>query len=244
MYSSKSNSPATGKMELPDCQHCKSRSNSLFHFCHLEELEEVNMNKSCTNFKRGQIMFQEGSKPQGIYCINSGKIKVYKYASDGKEQIIRIAKPGDFVGYSSLLTGQHYPVSAAALEDSTVCMVPKEQIMGLFQDNSNFSEGLINILCSTIETSYEKMADLAYKPVKGRMAEALLLLNQTYTSDENPEGIVAITREDLASLVGTVKETAIRVLKEFKDENLITTDKTKIILLDKNGLNRISRLYD
>ena len=235
---------ASTKMELPDCQHCKSRANSLFHFCHLDEIEDINLNKSCTVYKRSQILFQEGSKPMGLYCVNSGRIKVYKYASDGKEQIIRIAKPGDFVGYSSLLTGKHYPVSAAALEDSTVCLVPKDKITGLFGDNQNFSEGLINLLCSTIETSYEKMTDLAYKPVKGRMAEALLLLNQTYTTEENPEGVVSITREDLASLVGTVKETAIRVLKEFKDENLVSTDKTKIIIEDRNGLNRISRLYD
>lgn len=202
------------------------------------------MNKSCTSYKRGQILFQEGSKPQGIYCINTGKIKVYKYASDGKEQIIRIAKPGDFVGYCSLMSGARYPVSAAAIEESTVCLVPKDNILSLFRDNQNFSDGMMQLLCSTIETSYEKMADLAYKPVKGRMAEALLLLNQTFTTDENPKGTISITREDLASLVGTVKETAIRMLKEFKDDGLINTDKTKINITNVEGLVRISRLYD
>ncbi len=202
------------------------------------------MSKTCSAYKRGQILFQEGSKPLGIYCINEGKVKVYKYASDGKEQIIRIAKPGDFVGYCSLLSDSRYPVSAAALEDSQVCLVPKENILSLFRDNRNFNEGLVKLLCSTIENSFEKMADLAYKPVKGRMAEALLLLNQTYTNDENPKGVIAITREDLASLVGTVKETAIRVLKDFKEDNLISTDKTKIVVEDAQGLARISKLYD
>lgn len=232
------------KVETPDCQHCKSRRNSLFHYCHLEELEDLTFNKSCTSYKRGQILFQEGSKPQGIYCINTGKIKVYKYASDGKEQIIRIAKPGDFVGYCSLMSGVRYPVSAAAIEESTVCLVPKENVLSLFRDNQNFSDGMLQLLCSTIETSYEKMADLAYKPVKGRMAEALLLLNQTFTTEENPKGTISITREDLASLVGTVKETAIRMLKEFKDDGYISADKTKINITNVDGLVRISRLYD
>ncbi len=232
------------KLEMPDCQHCKSRRHSLFHFCHLDEIDDISMSKTCSAYKRGQILFQEGSKPLGIYCINEGKVKVYKYASDGKEQIIRIAKPGDFVGYCSLLSDSRYPVSAAALEDSQVCLVPKENILSLFRDNRNFNEGLVKLLCSTIENSFEKMADLAYKPVKGRMAEALLLLNQTYTNDENPKGVIAITREDLASLVGTVKETAIRVLKDFKEDNLISTDKTKIVVEDAQGLARISKLYD
>jgi len=232
------------KLEMPDCHHCKSQNSSLFHFCHTNELDELNYNKTCAFYKRGQILFQEGSKPIGLYCINSGKIKVYKYASDGKEQIIRIAKPGDFIGYCSLISGIRYPVSAAALEESTVCMIPKTTITEMFRHNEQFSEGLIGILCNTITNSYERMADLSYKPVKGRLAEALLLLKETYTSKENPEGIINITREDLASLIGTVKETAIRVLKEFKEDGFLVTNKSKIIIQDPKGLARISHLYD
>jgi CRP-like cAMP-binding protein len=232
------------KIEMPDCHHCKSRSDSLFHFCHLDELDEMNYNKTCSSFKRGQIIFQEGSKPLGIYCLNSGKVKVYKYASDGKEQIIRIAKPGEFIGYSSFLTDKRYPVSSAALEESTVCLIPREIINKLFRDNHNFSDALITLLCSTIENSYEKMSVLAYKPVKGRIAEALLLLQTTYKDSENPNGDINITREDLASLVGTVKETAIRVLKDFKNDHLIETDKTKILVKNPRGLSRVSMLYD
>ncbi len=232
------------KLEMPDCHHCKSRNSSLFHFCHTNELDEINYSKSCTNYKRGQILFQEGSKPVGLYCINSGKVKIYKYASDGKEQIIRIAKPGDFIGYCSLISGIRYPVSAAALEDSSICMIPKSTITDMFKDNEKFSEGMVNLLCNTITNSYARMADLSYKPVKGRLAEALLLLRETYTSPDNPEGIINITREDLASLVGTVKETAIRVLKEFKEDGFLVTNKSKIIIKDPEGLARIGHLYD
>lgn len=228
----------------PDCKQCRSRSTSLFHFCHLDEVDEINFNKTCANYKKGQDLFVEGSRPIGLFCINQGKIKIYKYASDGKEQIMRIAKPGDFVGYNSLLSDKRYPFSAAALEDCTVCLIPKDTITQLFRENDRFSEGLVNLLCSTIDESVEKIADMAYKPVRGRMAEALLLLYHSYKDETNKEGVISLNREDLASLVGTVKETAIRILKEFKDDNLIRTQKSDIFIDNIDGLSKVSQLYD
>ena len=195
-------------------------------------------------YKRGQIIFQEGANPIGLYCVNKGKIKLYKYASDGRDQIVRIAKEGDFLGYSSLLGGLPYPVSAAAIEDSTVCHIPRSVVFSVFKENHRFSQGLIKLLCETIDTSIDKMADLAYKPVRGRVAEALLLLYNSYKTADNPTGIVTITREDLASLVGTVKETAIRVLKEFKEDELLTTYRSDIQLTNIKGLMRIAEMYD
>lgn len=232
------------KLTIPDCEHCKSRKNSLFHFCHLEELGKINDEKSCSVYKRGQILFQEGGNPMGMYCVNEGKVKLYKYASDGKEQIVRIAKPGDFIGYKSLLAGTRYPVSASALEDAQICIIPKHSIMELFKENEGFSKSMIEVLCSTIDETYAKMADLAYKPVRGRIAEALLFLNKFYKDEKNPEGIITITREDLASFVGTVKETTIRMLREFKDEGLIETEKSDIRLLNVPKLTKIAELYD
>ena len=195
-------------------------------------------------YKRGQMVFQEGTNPAGLYCLNAGKVKLYKHASDGKEQIVRIAKPGDFLGYCSLLAGNPYSVSASALEDATICMVPKKNISDLTKNNNRFSEGMMKLLCRTIEESVIKMADLAYKPVRGRVAEALLFLQKFYMEDDNPEGKVVITREDLAAFVGSVKETTIRVLKEFKEDGLIETKKSEIEIKDVAGLVRISELYD
>lgn len=232
------------RLSPPECEHCKSRTHSLFHFCHLEEIADISLSKTCSSYKRGQIIFQEGANPIGLYCINKGKIKLSKYASDGRDQIVRIAKVGDFLGYSSLLGGTPYSVSALAMEDCIVCHIPRSIIFGIFKQNSRFSEGLIKLLCQTIDTSIEKMADLAYKPVRGRMAEALLLLYNAYKDADNPTGIINITREDLASLVGTVKETAIRVLREFKDDNLLTTNRSNIQILNIKGLVRTAEMYD
>jgi CRP-like cAMP-binding protein len=232
------------KIEQPDCQHCQSRKSSLFHFCHLNEIADIDNAKSCSVFRKGQVIFHEGANPIGLYCLNSGKVKIYRTAADGKEKIIRLARPGDFIGYCSLLAGKQYPVSAAAIEDATVCVVPKANISELVRNNSQFSENLVKLLCRTVETSVEKMTDLSYKPVRGRIAEALLFLNKFYKDEKNPRGIISITREDLASFTGTVKETAIRMLNEFKEEKLIETHRSDIEILDVNGLVRISRLYD
>jgi CRP-like cAMP-binding protein len=232
------------KFNTPDCAHCKSRKDSLFHYCHLSEVEAIDAAKSCATYKRGQIIFNEGSNPLGLYCVNEGKIKLYRYASDGKEQIVRIAKAGDFLGYSTLLSEKKYPVTAAALEDCIVCLIPKQALMEVFKKNERFSDSMIKMLSSNLDDSFGKMADLAYKPVRGRMAEALLFLNAFYKDEKNKNGIITMTREDLASFVGTVKETAIRILKEFKDEGLIETDKSDIIIKNTDGLIRISKLYD
>lgn len=232
------------KFEQPECRHCQSRNQSLFHFCHLNELEDIDNSKSVAFYKKAQVIFHEGSNPVGLFCINSGKVKVYRNAADGKEKIIRLAKPGDFIGYSSLLAGRPYPVSAAAMEDATVCMIPKNTINEVLRGNQRFSENLVKLLTRTVESSTEKMTDLAYKPVRERMAEALLFLNSFYKDELNPKGTISITREDLASFVGTVKETAIRMLQEFKEEKLIETNRSEIEIKNTEGLARISQLYD
>ncbi len=232
------------RTETPACEHCAHKKDSLFHFCHLRELDAIDERKTCSTYKRGQIIFQEGTNPFGLFCINEGKVKLYKYASDGKEQIVRIAKAGDFVGYSSLLANQRYHLTAQALEDAQVCMIPKDEIQSVMSKNHNFADQMIQLLGRSVNDSVDRMADMAYKPVRGRMAEALLFLNTFYINEDNEEGTITMTREDLASFVGTVKETAIRILKEFKEDKLISTQKSDIMIHDVDGLIRVSHLYD
>lgn len=232
------------KIPTPDCEHCKSRHSSLFHFCHVEETDFINETKTCALYKKGQTIFHEHANSYGLYCLNAGKVKLYKQAADGKEQILKIVTPGDFIGYGAMLSSSTYAVSAEVIEDAVICFVPKESVLKIFRENSRFSEGMVQLLTKTIDQTIEKMADIAYKPVRGRVAEALLLLSESYKDEKNPEGVISITREDLASYVGTVKETAIRVLKDLKEENLIETNNHAIRILDAKGLARVCDLYD
>lgn len=232
------------KFPTPDCAHCKSQNKSLFHFCHVEETETINEHKTCAMYKKGQMIFHEGSNSYGLYCLNQGKVKLFKQAPDGKEQILKIVVPGDFIGYGAMISSSTYGVSAEVIEDAVICFIPKDVVLKLFKENNRFSEGMVNLLTKTLDQTIEKLADIAYKPVRGRIAEALLMLSESYKDENNTDGIINMTREDLASYVGTVKETAIRVLKDLKEEGLIETHNHAIKIINPKGLTKVCELYD
>jgi CRP-like cAMP-binding protein len=223
------------------CDKCKSNTCSIIKSCTPAQIENVSSNKSCSSYKRGEALFHEGGMPLGLFCVNAGSIKIVKAASGGKEQIVRIATKGDMVGYRSLLMKQRYSSTAIAAEDCKVCLIPRDEFYKLTLENHKFYDAVIQQLCVELDDSHNKMADIAYKPVRGRLAEALLLLAQAEQGNINE---INLTRDDLASFVGTVKETTIRILAEFKDEGLIALDKRTIKLLNVAGLERISNIYD
>jgi len=213
--------------------------------CTHPELEHVSAAKSCYTYKKGQQIFQEGGKPTGLFCIHTGKVKVCKLGSDGKEQIVRLARPGDVIGYRSLMADTNFSASAVALEDAVVCFVPKSQFLELISQNVEFSSGLMKLLSKALGDAEERMVQMAYKPVRERLAEALLLLRKTYQPAQEQENFtISLSREDLASIVGTAKETTIRLLSEFKDEKIISTKGSSITILDPEKLYTICHLYD
>ena len=233
------------RFTAPDCRNCTSRVNSLFSCCGSGEVDFLNECKSCQVFKKGQVIFQEGNRPNGLHVIYEGKVKVTKMGGDGKEQIIRLARPGDVVGYRALMAETRYSASAIALDDCVICFVPKADFLGLLQQNLKLSNGLMKLLSQTLGQAEDRMLQLAYKPVRERLAEALLLLQKTYEQKEEPEPFsIAISREDLASLVGTVKETCIRLLADLKEEGAICTKGSNITILEPGRLMEISHLYD
>lgn len=213
--------------------------------CRGSELEQLSATKSCFIYKKGQLIFHEGGKPSGLYCIHEGKIKIAKMGSDGKEQIVRLAKPGDVIGYRALMADTNYSASAVALEDAVICFIPRSQFMELISSNVDFASGLMKLLSNALGEAEERMVQMAYKPVRERLAEALLLLQKTYQQREGEDKFtISISREDLASIVGTAKETTIRLLSDFKDEQLIATKGSSITIIDPEKLYKICHLYD
>jgi CRP-like cAMP-binding protein len=222
----------------PQCASCPSKDQSLFRFCSCLELEKMYDGKSCTTYKRGQTVFQEGGHPLGLFCIYQGSVKLVKQASGGKEQIVRVATEGELLGYRSLLTKKRYSSTAVVVEESKLCIIPKADFDHLVHSNQQFHQALVELLCETAEDLENKMTNIAYKPVRGRIAEALVLLSQVY------DDTIDLSREDLASFVGTVKETTIRTLSEFREESLIEIDNRRIRVKNLEGLVKISHLYD
>lgn len=203
----------------------------------MEDFEE-------NSYKRGQIIFQEGNISRAVYYIARGKIKLYKYGSDGKEQIIRIARGGDFIGYKSLFIDEKHSVSAAVLEDAIVKYIPRVDLIELFNTDHHVSEHFTRLLCKDVILAERKMVSMAYKPVRGRLAETLLNLEKIYGPvNGEPASQINLSREDLANLVGTAKETVIRLLSEFKSEGLVNINGKCLTILDERGLTRIDNLY-
>ena len=194
--------------------------------------------------KEGQVIFSERQTTRGIYFVKSGKVKEYKHGSDGKEQILRITNPGSFIGYKGLLTNARYSVSASVMEHAILMFIPCNKFLYWFENDKTVAAYFSQLLSNALVETEKKLVSLAYKPVRGRLAEVLLSLEEVFADDHLAEcQKIKISREDLASLVGTAKETVIRLLSELKSERLIRINGKQIDLLDRAGLEKIDKLY-
>lgn len=232
------------KPESPHCSSCGSRHKSVFCSIESEEINEINNIKGCNFFDRGQVIFHEGNRVNGIYCINKGKVKIYQTGSEGKEQIIRFAKEGDIIGYRALLSEEPLSASAATLDDAVVCFIPKSQVFKIIQNNPSFNFKMLKILSHELGEAARIITDLAQKPVRERLAESLLLLKDTFDLDEDKNIQVKLSREELANIIGTATESVIRLLSEFKKDKLIDIDGRNIKLINIPALTREANIID
>lgn len=228
-----------------DCSACEARHESVFSGLCAHNLTALNEHKTSSTYKKGQILFHEGTRPMGIFCINAGKVKVYKLGADGKEQIINIVKAGDVLGYKAMLGEENYPVSAETLEDANICFIPRTNFLEILEKSPELYQRILKKVCHEMGVMTEKITNLAQKSVRERMALTLVMLNDTYGIDavENGPVIINLTREDLANIVGTATETLIRLLHDFKEEGLVTTEGRKIVISDPKKLARVGGLF-
>lgn len=229
---------------VESCKTCKTRTSSIFCCLKGDLLEELDFNKNCITIKKGQGIFFENNRPQGLYCVHVGKIKISKTGTGGKEQIVRFAKDGDVIGYRAMLSGETYSANAVALEDSEICFIPKDSFIKIVQNNTELAFKLMDLVAKDLKQAEKKITELSQKPVRERTAEALLMLLEFYGVEADGTLNINLTREDLAGIVGTATETLIRILSDFKSHHIIETVAKKIKILDKNQLIRISELYD
>ncbi|MFN0202095.1 MAG: Crp/Fnr family transcriptional regulator [Bacteroidia bacterium] len=202
-------------------------------------------NKHGMVFKKGQHLFHENGYATGIYCINQGKLKLFQTGGEGKEQIVRFAKEGDVLGYRALMSGDTLSVSAVALEEVHVCFLPREAFFSVISSENTVSFEIIKRLSDDLRALQEKVTLLAQKSVRERAAETLLFLKETFGFEGDNQIInVALSREEIAGLIGTATETAIRLLSDFKHEGLIELAGKKIKILDVKGLVRLANMYD
>src|SRR5690606_38722147 len=229
----------------PQCKQCADRYSNIFCKAKLESMAAIEDEKVCTQYKKGDSIFKEGSRPFGVYCLNQGKVKLVKTGDDGREHIVRLVKPGDPLGYRSLLSGNKYNASAVAIEDCNVCFVPKELFFSIRSKDHELSLEMMKLLSEDLAKAEQHLTHLAQKPVRERVAEALLFIKETYGFEPDGETINAtFSREDIANIVGTATETLIRLLSEFNREGIIKLHGKKIAILNPDKLVKVANIYD
>lgn len=220
---------------------CDLKSCFLCRLCIKEWIPAIDAHRKNFPIKKGQLLFSEGDEVNGIYFIYSGTVKVHKKWGDEKELILRFARKGDIVGHRGLGSDTVYPISATALEPVTVCFIDLDFFRSSLRVNYDFIFELLMFYARELKDSERNMRNLAHMPVKGRIAQALLLLNEKFGTDEKGFIDLNLSRQDLASFAGTAYETVFRIMNEFIQEQIIGVDGKNISILDAKKLLNLTR---
>ena len=226
------------------CESCPSRL--LGVYCVLDEpaLQEIDEHKTTNQYKKGQIIFYEGNQAFGLYCINAGRVKVYKTGIEGRQQIVRIAGPGDLLGYRALFSDEPYHATAEALEDAAICCVDKKVFFSVLSKKPELALDLIKKLARELRQAEDLATSIAQKSVRERMAELLLMLKEAY-GKETKQGFLIdlhLSREEMAEMIGITQETAIRLLSEFRKDKFIEVKERDITILNLPALLKTANL--
>ncbi|WP_321286637.1 Crp/Fnr family transcriptional regulator [uncultured Sunxiuqinia sp.] len=226
----------------PTEEECELSGFQLFKKLTEQEFAQLNYDKTCSLYKKGSIIYREGSRLTGFYCVTKGIIKIFKTGIDGKEQIIRFAKRGEIIAYRSLLSEEAACTTAKVIDEAVLCHIPYQTLQFLIKSNWQFSHHMLQIVCKELREANDYITDIAQKTVRERLAEVLLLLKESFDLDNTNTLQISLTREELANIVGTATESVIRLLSEFKHDNLIDLQGRKIKLLDIKALTRVAGL--
>ncbi len=201
-----------------------------------KELQDLSQKRKLKSYAKKKNIFQEGSLTDSLYFISKGRVKTFKTTEDGKEFITGIFQEGDFFGFMPLLSEKEsYSETAVAMEDSELCLIPRDDFFKFLYSNRNVAGKFIKMLSNNLLEREEQLLQISYFSVRQRVAEVLLRLSESSDKQENPAEIT-LTREELAGLIGTVKETVIRTLADFKEEGLIAIDRKGITVLKREQL--------
>ncbi|MEO6456393.1 MAG: Crp/Fnr family transcriptional regulator [Ginsengibacter sp.] len=220
---------------------CDVKTCLLCKLCLKEWIPAISTQRQNLQYKKGEVIFNEGEKVTGIYFVYTGTVKVHKHWGTEKELIIRFAKKGDIVGHRGLGKDNFYPVSATALEPVTVCFIAIDFFYASLKVNHDFIFELMMFYARELQESEKNMRNLAHMPVKGRTANALLTLSDKFGINEHGCINIVLSRQDLASFIGTTYETVFRVLNNFIEENIISLSGKDILIKNFEKLLEISK---
>ncbi|MBK7886269.1 MAG: Crp/Fnr family transcriptional regulator [Bacteroidetes bacterium] len=220
-----------------DCFNCESRLHSVFCKISDNDVLNVNLNKNRFVYNKGDILFHRDTLPLGIFIIEKGKVKIYKYAGNGRDQIVRLTKPGDIIGYRALLNSRPYSSTAEAIEETVVCFLSKDLFMDIMKNNNSVNENILKLMTKELDHTETLLCENHFKSVRARVADMILYIKEKYGFEKDNITInITLSRSDLSSLVGTATETLIRTLITLKEEQIIDFSGKRIQIKDQKKL--------
>jgi len=200
----------------------------------------IKSNMMTIPFKGGDYIFKEGEKPKGIYRVKKGKVKKLAETNFGTQHIFYLCKEGEFFGYHSVLSEELYPDSAIALIDTEIDFISKSAFLKAVNASHQLSQRLLKNLSHEFRVYINATKILAKHTVRERSALNLLILESKFRNKPLESTEIIINRDDLASMVGTATESLVRMLKDFKEEKLITSKRSSIFIEDYEGLIKVA----
>ncbi|REH44997.1 CRP-like cAMP-binding protein [Tenacibaculum gallaicum] len=225
---------------MSKCEQCIIRQFNSLKALTKDELVRISGCKTSKIIKKGETLFNEGEYINGVFCVKDGVCKVSKMSDNGRDQIIHLIRKGDILGERSLINNEASNLKAIAVNDMEVCFIPKEEILRDLENNSNFSMDVLKKMANSLKKADGVIVDMAQKTVKQRLAATLLLLDTKFDKNENGSININLSREDIANIIGTATESAIRLLSEFKKKKLIDLKGKEIFITDIKALKELS----
>ena len=231
------------KREAVSMSDTLSKIQSLADLLTEKQLLELRRNLTIHKYSKNELIYNEGDVPMSLLCLISGKVKVYKSGVGGRTQIIRVIKPVQYLGYRAYFANQNYVTAASAFETSYICKIPMDLVYHWMVENIKLSLFFVRQLSLDLGVSDQRTVSLTQKHIRGRLAEALLFLQESYGLKEDGATLsIYLTREDLANLSNMTTANAIRTLSSFAAEKIVAIDGRKIKIIDMDAIKKISKI--
>ncbi len=226
---------------MSKCEQCIVRQLNSLKSLNKDELIRISACKTSRIIKKGEVLFEEGDHINGVFCISDGICKVSKMSSNGRDQIVHLVHKGDILGERSLINDEVANLKATAINDMEVCFIPRDEIINNLKQNADFSMNVLKDLADSLKGADNVIVDMAQKTVKQRLAEMLINLEVKFGHNIDNVLNIHLSREDIASIIGTATESAIRLLSEFKKEDVISLKGKNISLINIPELKKIAQ---
>lgn len=227
----------------PYIELCLEGSASIFKGLTLKDKETIAQHYTLVNIKKGEFLFKEGDKTRGLICLASGKVKIFKEGVGGREQILKMVKQQGLIGHQALFTDNNWSFTASAIEDSVILVLEKNTLLNILKKNGILALKFLRLITEELTFSNSRTVSLSQKHVRGRIAESLLVLRNTYGYENDGQTLgISLSREDIAHFSNMTTSNAIRTLSNLASDGIIKIKGRKIGIIDNASLEHISEL--